>query len=141
MRTVNKGNFAGTAAEYKAHILARVQAFVAAKVAHGLTVAQPAPREEELVEYLARTGEDFDVDPDLPEIPPLTQEELDAIAAENARRDAVKADVDAAALIAQLSTATPAQINTFVNNQVNDLADARLMFKRILLVLSIMGRP
>lgn len=60
--------------------------------------------------------------------------------AEQARRDALRADALRADLIAKLNAATPASINTFVDNNVANLADARLMFKKILLILATDGR-
>jgi len=39
-------------------------------------------------------------------------------------------------LVTKLKTATPAEIDTWVDNQVTDVASARLMFKRILLLIA-----
>lgn len=58
--------------------------------------------------------------------------------AEEARRATLRADAVTIDMLTRLSTATPTQIITFVDNNVTDLAGARAMFKRILLVLSIM---
>ncbi len=52
------------------------------------------------------------------------------------RKATFDADATRQELITQLSTATPAQINTYVNNNVTDLAGARALFKKILLVLA-----
>lgn len=52
------------------------------------------------------------------------------------REAAFNADTVRMDLLDRLRTATPTQINTYVDNQVTDLASARTMFKRILLVLS-----
>lgn len=51
------------------------------------------------------------------------------------RRTAFDADVTRADLLARLRAATPAQISAYVDNQVTDLASARALFKKILLVL------
>jgi len=68
-------------------------------------------------------------------------------AAQQAARDqaaaalnALRADALARDLTGRLRTATPAQIDTWVDAQVTDLASARTMFKRILLVLAAMAR-
>ena len=50
--------------------------------------------------------------------------------------DALRADALARDLTGRLRTATPAQIDAWVDAQVTDLASARTMFKRILLVLA-----
>ncbi len=57
MRVILNTQFPGTTQE----LAARVAAFQAAVAAHAQTVGQPAPREDELVEELARTGEAFEV--------------------------------------------------------------------------------
>jgi hypothetical protein len=59
--------------------------------------------------------------------------------AEEARRAALRADAIALDMLSRLSTATPAQINAFVDGNVTDLAGARAMFKRIILILAIRG--
>lgn len=58
-------------------------------------------------------------------------------AARKIRREAFDADTTRQELLAQLQASTPAQINTYVNNQVTDLASARTLLKKILLVISI----
>jgi hypothetical protein len=45
------------------------------------------------------------------------------------------ADATRADLLARLATATPAQINSYVDTNVTNLAEARTLLKRILLVL------
>ena len=64
--------------------------------------------------------------------PPPTQAELD----EQARLQAIKDDFLRQQLLTQLNTATNLEISTFVDNQVTDLASAKTMFKRILLLLA-----
>ena len=56
--------------------------------------------------------------------------------AEEQRTTAFKADAIRQDMITRLTSATPAQISTFVDNNVTDLAGARTMLKRILLVLA-----
>jgi len=56
--------------------------------------------------------------------------------AEAARRAALRSDALAVELLAQLRAATPAQISNYVDAQVTDLASARTMFKRIMLILA-----
>lgn len=63
-----------------------------------------------------------------------------AAAAEAARLQAIKDDPLGAALVVQLKTATAAQISTYVDNNVTDLASARLMLKRVILVLARIAR-
>lgn len=56
--------------------------------------------------------------------------------AEAARQQAIKNDVLCSVLVTQLKTATAAQIASYVDNNVTDLASARVMLKRIVLVLA-----
>ena len=56
-----------------------------------------------------------------------------------ARRE-VQNDARAVELRDKLRTATPAEISAYVDAQVLDLASARTMFKRVLLVLALMAR-
>lgn len=75
--------------------------------------------------------------------PPLTpqeQAEKDANDARDAREGEFKADTERQTLIDQLKTATPAQIDTWVNNNVQNLADARRVLKMLIKVLAIIVR-
>jgi hypothetical protein len=45
-------------------------------------------------------------------------------------------DVDRQELVERLRTATPAEIKTYVENQVTSLASAKVLLAKILLVLS-----
>ena len=56
--------------------------------------------------------------------------------AEQARFQAIRDDALRQQLKAQLDTATNAQISAYVDAQVTDLASARTMFKRLLLLLA-----
>lgn len=56
--------------------------------------------------------------------------------AEAARLQAIRDDALRQQLVSQLATATNAQISAFVDAQVIDLASARTMLKRILLLLA-----
>ncbi len=78
-----------------------------------------------------------------------TQGELDVfrgvdaatLAAKQAEADRVagiNADAQRIALLNQLKTATAAQIDTYVDNNVTDLASARTMLKRIVKVLAVL---
>lgn len=60
--------------------------------------------------------------------------------AEEARVSTIRAAQEVQDMIAQLRVATPATINDWVNAQVTDVASARTMFKRILLVLAALTR-
>ena len=55
-------------------------------------------------------------------------------------RDALQNDARAVDLRDRLRTATVAQIDSYVDAQVTDLASARTMFKRILLVMALLCR-
>jgi len=59
------------------------------------------------------------------------------VAAQRGRRENFNADTMRQELLTQLRNATPDQINTYVNNQVTDLASARTLLKKILLVIAI----
>lgn len=61
--------------------------------------------------------------------------QIAADTAERLRLQGIREDALRQQLQAQLDAATAAQISSFVDNQVTDLASARLMFKRILLLL------
>ena len=70
----------------------------------------------------------------------LTPDEIaamEAAAAEEQRIADLKADAFRQDLVTRLTSASPQQINDFVDANLNNLADARAMFKRILLVLAV----
>lgn len=69
------------------------------------------------------------------------QDALDAAAlATQTRVASFQTDAGRAALIAQLQAATPAQIKTFITNQVTDLASARQMLIALALVIALDAR-
>jgi len=68
--------------------------------------------------------------------PLAVQQKEDAKEAERLRKQNLRGDALAVELLDRLRTATPAQISNYVDNNVIDLASARTMFKRVLLVLS-----
>ena len=53
------------------------------------------------------------------------------------RETAFKAETDRTDLIERLKTATPAQISTWVDNNVTNIAQARAVFKAILKVIAL----
>ena len=67
---------------------------------------------------------------------PIPPEEIAARQA----REALLLDPRAVELRDKLTTATAAQISDYVDAQVTDLPSARLMFKRVLLVMALMAR-
>lgn len=71
-----------------------------------------------------------------------TQAEIEAVLGlpEKARLDGIRGDAQQQALLAQLKTATAAQIDTYIDNNVTDLASARTMLKRIVKVIAILVR-
>lgn len=58
---------------------------------------------------------------------------------ENLRDQAFKADIDLQDLLTRLTAATPAQLKNYVNNNVTDLASARVLLMKILLILSTLA--
>lgn len=66
----------------------------------------------------------------------LTAEEL----AEVARRQGIRDDPLRADILNRLRTATAAQISNYVDANVVDLASARALFKRILLLIALDSR-
>jgi hypothetical protein len=60
--------------------------------------------------------------------PPPTEGEL--------RNAAFDADVDRQNMVSAITNATPAQIKNYVNNNVTDLASARLMITRLTLLVA-----
>lgn len=61
------------------------------------------------------------------------------IVAAQTRKDAFKADANYQALLAQLKQATPAQVQTYITNNVTDLASARAMLVKFALVLALVA--
>jgi hypothetical protein len=70
------------------------------------------------------------------QIEPIPAQEI----AERAEREALRDDPRAIELRDKLRTATPQQISDYVDEKVTDLPSARLMFKRVLLVLALLLR-
>lgn len=71
-----------------------------------------------------------------PPVSPEEQAKRDADAAEVARQEQLKAMSDVQDLANRLKTATPAQIDTWVDSNVNNVAQARTLFKAILKLLA-----
>lgn len=69
------------------------------------------------------------------ELPPTP-----APTADQVRDEALLADADRQALLAAIRNATPAQIKTYINNNVTDLASARTMLTRIALLIALIVR-
>jgi hypothetical protein len=65
---------------------------------------------------------------DAPPDPPPTEAEV--------RNDAIRTDPDNVAMIERLRSATPDQIRAYVNTNVTDMASAKAMMARILVLLS-----
>lgn len=76
-------------------------------------------------QYLA--GVFTEINPPLPRVP--TADEI--------RDDTFIADTERQTLLAQLRNATLAQIKTYVDNNTTDLASARVMLRRIILLLAV----
>lgn len=72
-----------------------------------------------------------------------TQADIDAIyapgIAAQTRKDAFKADANYQTMLAQLKQATPAQVATYITNNVTDLASARAMLVKLALVLALVA--
>lgn len=79
MKTVTRTQFNGSTEQ----LAARVQAFKDALAVHAVTVGVPAPREEDWVEALARTGEPFEVEEPAPQpvvkVPTLAERKAEAM--------------------------------------------------------------
>lgn len=52
------------------------------------------------------------------------------------RRNDLRSDTDAVDLMTQLQGSSPAQIRSYVNSNVNNIADAKQMLVKILLILA-----
>ncbi len=76
MKTITRTQFSGTTEQ----LVARVTAFNDALVAHASTVGIPAPREEDWIEELARSGEPVEVEPEpvKPTVEELRAADVDA---------------------------------------------------------------
>lgn len=57
--------------------------------------------------------------------------------ADDVRDEALLADTDRQAIITAIRNATPAQIKTYVNNNVTDLASARVMLRNLALLVAL----
>lgn len=81
------------------------------------------------------------VDTDNP-TPPV-QADIDAIyapgIAAQARNSAFKTDANYQALLAQLKAATPAQVSTYITQNVTDLPSARAMLIKMALILALVA--
>lgn len=71
--------------------------------------------------------------------PARVQAEKDALETERLRLQSLSEDALAVELLQRLRAATPAEIAGYVNNNVTDIASARAMFKRILLVMALIS--
>jgi len=92
MFEVARGTFKGTNAELRAQIDARVDAFKQALADHAKTAGAPAPRENPLIERLARTNEPYSIEAEPPPPPPPpTPEELAALELAAKRAAAIRA--------------------------------------------------
>lgn len=54
-----------------------------------------------------------------------------------ARRNAIAAETDRIDIVTRLNTATPAQINAWIDNNVTDLASARAVLKAIIKAIAL----
>lgn len=122
----------------EAELRARLAAYKSALDAHRFTEGVPAPFPEfkdELDAILNDPDQDFVVedDPVSPSPPPPTPEQL----ANRQRRADLDNDARVVDFLDRLNSATPATLDAFVDNNVTDLAGARTVFKRILLVLAV----
>lgn len=77
-----------------------------------------------------RLGVAIDTNP--PPTPPLTADEV--------RDDALIADTDRQTIVNAIRNATPAQIKNYVNNNVTDLASARVMLRNLALLVAMVVR-
>jgi hypothetical protein len=87
MKTIMRTQVIGTSEQ----LVARVDAFEAARAAHARTVGVPAPREEDWVEELARTGESYELQPPPEEPRAPTADELAVEDLETKRAIALRA--------------------------------------------------
>jgi hypothetical protein len=89
---------------------------------------------------LAKLRPAITVFPDRVEIVRSTEPIPAAEITSRTERDALRDEPRAIELRERLRIATAAEINTYVDSQVTDLASTRLMLKRILLVLALLSR-
>jgi hypothetical protein len=71
------------------------------------------------------------------EIAAAYQRERAAAAAEKARAAGIRTDAGRIDLLQRLRSATPAQVGAYVDNNVTDLAGARALLKKILLLIAL----
>jgi len=130
MKTIPYSLFNGTTEQ----LIARVEAFRAARAAHASTVGAPAPREEDFVESLCDSGEPYEVAPEpvvVPPPPPPTQAELDAQAAEAARREAFETTIRGDSIVSQLKGMTATEFDAWWDANVTNAAQAITILKRL----------
>jgi hypothetical protein len=71
-----------------------------------------------------------------------TQADVDAFfapSADDVRKTAFKADPNYQTMLAQLKSATPAQVSTYITNNVTDLASARAMLIKLALIVAVLA--
>jgi hypothetical protein len=127
MRLIARSLFNGTTEQ----LIARVEAFRAARVAHASTIGQPAPREEDFIESLCDSAEPYEVEPEPVVVPPPTPEELAAIAAEAARKATFESAIGVDTIIAQLKAMTAAEFDIWWDANVTNAAQAIAVLKRL----------
>lgn len=102
--------------------------------------AQPGTDQKKVGESAAFDGTRVNVSPVFGAMTAQEIADRDAEAAEATRLATFKADGSRAELIEQLSTATAAQITTWVNNNATNLAGARVILATIIKVLALIVR-
>ena len=113
IRVVARGTYRGKNEDLKSAILSRVAAFRQAMADHALTVGVPAPREDYLIEQLARTGEDFVVEDAPPDPVVPTPAEQAAIDLEQKRAAAILALREAELSKALLDPNAPQEVRDY----------------------------
>lgn len=113
----------------------------AQRLALGLyPVVDLTPAFDPLTTRLANRAPSFSVLADRVELMRTTEPIAPAEIAARQEREALRDDPRAVELRDKLRAATPQQISDYVDAQVTDLASARLMFKRLLIVLALLSR-
>jgi hypothetical protein len=110
MKTITRTQFNGTPEQ----LAARVEAFKAALTAHAKTVGVPAPRDEDWIEALVRTGEPYELEPPPEEPKAPTAEELAAEALATKRAAALQALDEQRLQAAAADPAAPQEVKDYV---------------------------
>lgn len=90
--------------------------------------------------YMAWTNAGNSPDPYTPPPPPAPTAAEIAADAERATRMSIRASIKGDNFIQQLRTMTPADVDAYIQNNVTDLASAKVVLRKLAYVIAILAR-